>query len=82
MSPWSEGGAAKTLCIPFVQPPLPPGRGLHSSTFRLNLGAFYGTGVHFGGVLEVSWGINEYQGAFRVHFVSETAQIELRSGRV
>ena len=24
------------------------GRGLHSSTFRLDLGAFYGTGVHVG----------------------------------
>ena len=26
-----------------------------------------------GGVQEVSWGIKEYQGVFRVHFVSETA---------
>jgi len=35
-----------------------------------------------GGVWEVSWGIKEYQGMFRVYFVSETAQVELRSGRV
>jgi hypothetical protein len=27
-----------------------PGRGLHSSTFRLNLSAFCGIGVHTGGV--------------------------------
>jgi len=30
----------------------------------------------------VSGGIEEYQGAFRVYFVSETAQVELRRGRV
>jgi hypothetical protein len=35
-----------------------------------------------GGVKEVSGGIKEYQGVFRVYFVSETAQVELRSGRV
>ena len=34
------------------------------------------------GVEEVSGGIKEYQGVFRVYFVSETAQVELRSGRV
>ena len=27
-------------------------------------------------------GIKEYQGVFRVYFVSETAQVELKSGRV
>jgi hypothetical protein len=30
---------------------------------------------------EVSGGIQEYQGVFRVYFVSETAQVKLRSGR-
>ena len=35
-----------------------------------------------GVVWEVSGGIKEYQGVFRVYFVSETAQDELRSGRV
>ena len=30
----------------------------------------------------MSEGIKEYQGVFRVFFVSETAQVELRSGRV
>jgi hypothetical protein len=36
----------------------------------------------FRGVYEVSGGIKEYQGVFRVYFVSETAQVELKSGRV
>jgi NADH:ubiquinone reductase (non-electrogenic) len=58
-------------------------RGLHSSTFRLNLSAFCGIGGAFrncsGGGKKVFRG---YQGVFRVHFVSETAQVELRSGRV
>jgi hypothetical protein len=36
----------------------------------------------FRGVLEVSGGIEKHQGVFRVYFVSETAQVELRSGRV
>jgi len=35
-----------------------------------------------GGVWEVSGGIKEHQGVFRVCFVSEAAQVELRSGRV
>ena len=35
-----------------------------------------------GGAEEVAWGIKAYQGVFRVYFVSETAQVELRSGRV
>jgi hypothetical protein len=30
----------------------------------------------------MSWGIKEYQGVFRVYFVSETAQVALRGGRV
>ena len=35
-----------------------------------------------GGFQELSGGVKEYQGVFRVYFVSETAQVELRSGRV
>ena len=34
------------------------------------------------GVQEVPGVIKEYQGVFRVYFVSETAQVEVRSGRV
>jgi len=30
----------------------------------------------------MSGGMKQYQGVFRVYFVSETAQAELRSGRV
>jgi len=62
------------------------GRGLHSSTFQLNSSAFCRTGVHPGIVqglfYEVSGGIKEHQGVFTVYFVSETAQVELRSGRL
>jgi len=35
-----------------------------------------------GGVEEVSEVIKEYQGVFSGYFVSETAQVEMRSGRV
>jgi hypothetical protein len=34
------------------------------------------------GVLEVSGGVKEYQGLVKVCFVTETAHVELRSGRV
>ena len=72
--------------MPHVSLCPPVFRGLHSSTFRLNLIAFCGIGVHsgvvLGGVHEVSGATKEYQGVFRVYFVSETAQVELRSGRV
>jgi hypothetical protein len=34
------------------------------------------------GCSEVLGGIKEYEGVFRVYFVSETAQVEVRSGRV
>ena len=57
------------------------GWGLHSSTFRLNLSAFCGIGVH-SGVVQGGVGVREVCGVFRVYFVSETAQVELRSGRV
>jgi hypothetical protein len=33
-------------------------------------------------ILEVPGGVKEYQGVFSVYFVSERAQVELRSGRV
>ena len=57
--------------------------GLHSSTFRLNVSAFRGIGVAYrgcsGNIEEVFGGI---RGVSRVYFVSETAQVELNSGRV
>ena len=61
----------------------PRARGLHSSTFRLNVSAFCGIGSAwkglFRGGLGGVWG---NQGLCRVFFVSETAQVELKSGRV
>ena len=54
------------------------GRGLHSSTFRLNVSAFYGIEVHLGGLegmLTRFKGVCE--GVIRVNFASETAQIQL-----
>ena len=59
------------------------GRVLHSFNYRLNRSAFCGIGGALrgclGGVWEVSGGI---WGCFRVYFVSETAEVELKSGRV
>jgi hypothetical protein len=47
---------------------------------------FLWNGGAFRGCLRVVWemsgGIKEYQGVFRVYFVAETARAELRSGRV
>jgi len=65
-----------------LPPPLTPTtRGLHSSTFRLNLSAFCGIEVCLGiaqGVFRrCQGGIKEYQGEFRVYLVSETAQVQL-----
>jgi len=61
------------------------GRGLHSSTSQLNVSAFCRIGGAFssflGGVFRRSFGVFGY-GGFRVYFVSETAKVELRSGRV
>ena len=57
------------------------GGGLHSSTFRLNVSAICGIGGAFGCCLGCLRGVGGYLGFFRVCFVSETAQIELRSGR-
>ena len=60
--------------------------GLHSSTFRLNVSAFCGTGGTFrgclGGVKGVFRRSQGYLGVFKVYSVSETAQVELKSGRV
>ena len=55
------------------------GRGLHSFHFSANVSAFCG----IGGAFRVrSGGVQDYEGVFRVYFVSETAQVELKSGRV
>ena len=59
------------------------GRGLHSSTFQLNVSASHGIESVlrgcFGGVEEVLWGI---KWVFRVYWVYEMAQVVLKSGRV
>ena len=68
--------------------PPPPPRGLHSSTFRLNLSALYGIGgarrACVARVESALGGVRGCQGVFRVCrvFVSDTAQVELRGGRV
>jgi len=69
--------------------PRPLIRGLNSCTIGLNLSAFCGMGAQLGvvyGVLSRCQGalrcIKKYQGVLRVYFVSETAHVELRSGRV
>jgi hypothetical protein len=59
------------------------GRGVHSSTFRLNVSAFCETG----GAIRCCFrgcvgGVMGDQGVFRVYFVSETALVELKSGGV
>jgi len=58
------------------------GRGLHSSTFRLDVTALYGIGGAFRVVQGGSRGVQGYQQVFRVYIVSETAQVELESGQV
>ena len=59
----------------------PAGRGLHS-TFLLKVSAFCG----IGGALGLFWrylaGATGHYGVFRVYFASETAQVELKSGRL
>jgi hypothetical protein len=56
------------------------GKGLHSSTFWLNLSAFCGIQGAFGGHLGV---VQQVSGdILRAHFASKTAQVELKSGRV
>jgi len=59
------------------------GRGLHSSTIRLNVSALCGIGGARRGCLGgVYRGCQGYSGVSGVYFVSETAQVELKSGRV
>jgi hypothetical protein len=55
------------------------GRGLDSSTFRLNVSAFYGIG---GALRGCSEGVMGREGVLKVYFQSETSQVELKSGRV
>jgi hypothetical protein len=61
----------------------PTTRGLHSFTFQLNVSAFYGIGGAsrdcLGAVYGVLWGM---RGCAVCVFVSETAQVELKTGRV
>ena len=73
------GGAAFDISINAQAVTWIAGRGLHSSTFRLNLSASCGIGVRLRDVHGV---FRRCQGVFRVYFVSEMAQVELRSGRV
>jgi len=54
-------------------------RGLNSSTFRLNVSAFCGVGSECRGCVG---GIRRYSGLYRVYFMSETAEVELKIGRV
>jgi len=54
-------------------------RGLHSFAFQLNLSAFCGIG---GACRGCSRGVRGCQGVSRLFFVSETAPVELKSGRV
>jgi hypothetical protein len=74
---------AMTLVSIAVMASAPVARGLHSSTFQLNVSAFCGTGSAskdcLGAVSGVSGGITECAGCV---FVSETAQVKLKSGRL
>jgi len=53
-----------------AEPGADSGKGLHSSTFRLNVSAFYGKG---GAIRGCVGGVMGDEGLFRVYFVSETA---------
>ena len=70
-------------CFSILSMLTPTTRGLHSSTFRLNISASSGTGAacrgYLGDVWEVSGGVWWCLGCV---FVSEAAQVELKSGRV
>jgi len=55
------------------------GRGLHSSTIQLNVSAFCELG---GAFMDCVRGVRGHCGVSRVYFVSETAHVELKSGRV
>jgi len=59
------------------------GRGLHWSTFRLNVSVFCGIGGALRGCLRVFWGdTGGIRGCLGCVIVSDMAQVELRSGRV
>jgi len=61
------------------------GRGLHSSTFQLKVSTFCGILGIYGGIQEVCLGVLRGMrgwGVFRLYFVSEPAQVELKSGRL
>ena len=61
----------------------PESRGLHSSTFQLNLSAFHVIGGAFRGYLEGAKGVlGGSRGCLGVILVLVTAQVELRSGHV
>jgi hypothetical protein len=59
------------------------GRGLHSFTFQLSVSALFGRWNATGSCFRrVFGGVSGVLGDVRVYFVSETAQVELKSGRV
>ena len=58
------------------------GAGLPSSPFRLNVNAFCGIGGTFGSCRGRLGGVRGHQGVLHVYSVSETAQVELKSGRM
>ena len=61
----------------------PNGKGLHSSTFQLNVSAFCGIeGCDHGLFKGCLGGNRQYQDVFRVYFAWKTAQVEFKSGRV
>ena len=72
-----------------IRSTLTSGRGLHSSTLSLNLSAFCGIGGAcrgclagvqgvLGGIRGCLGGVRGYQGVFRVYYVTETAEVELK----
>jgi len=82
--PWVVAAAAVHTAVRGVHGAVPvSGRGLHSSTFRLNLSAFCAIGGAFRGSLVGGYRVLAgCKGVSRVQFVSETAKVEPRSGRV
>ena len=59
------------------------GKGLHSSTFRINVSALGVIGGALRGCLGVIWGVSEgVRGCIVCVSMSEMAQVELKSGRV
>jgi hypothetical protein len=74
---------AVALLMYYANQPGPEGRGLHSFTVELDVSpSVWDRGAptgYLGGVYEVSEGV---RGCAGCAFVSETAQVKLRSGRV